>query len=490
MTVLDVPNIDLDEHKLIASICRDSFFEFVKEFWSEIIDEPFIDNWHIEFLCRELELGAHRVFKRLPKKYDLLINIAPGSTKSTIVSVMFPVWCWTQEQWVQTICGSYAQELSLDLSLKSRTVVLSEKFRKCFPEIVLQQWQHTKTWFVNEKGGWRYSTSTGGAVTGKHGHIIIIDDPVDPQGSKSEAEMKEANDWLTETIPKRKVSQRNTFSIMIMQRLGEKDPSGLWLEWQKKGIPIKHICIPAELRTDEDSVNDVKPQKLLRYYVDGLMDPHRLSWEELRKQKLIGVISYAGQYLQKPQAPGGNMFKTSLFEIISIAITSGWILVRYWDKAGTKDGGAYTVGVLMGRKGKGVDAKYCVFDVVRGQWDAAEREQIILQTAKLDGKGVVVYVEQEPGSGGLESAQATMRRLAGFRVKRDRPTGSKETRADTYAAVVNAGAAMLKKAEWNEEYLKELSYFPDVTYKFKDQVDASSGAFAQLSKPMIKLGAL
>ena len=43
------------------------------------------------------------------------------------------------------------------------------------------------------------------------------------------------------------------------------------------------------------------------------------------------------------------------------------------------------------------------------------------------------------------------------------------------------------KAEWNRPYLEELKYFP--ASKYKDQVDASSGAFNKLSVGMGTVGA-
>ena len=57
---------------------------------------------------------------------------------------------------------------------------------------------------------------------------------------------------------------------------------------------------------------------------------------------------------------------------------------------------------------------------VRGQWSALKREQVILETAELDGPDVHIWVEQEPGSGGKESAEATIRMLAGYIAHADR----------------------------------------------------------------------
>ena len=74
----------ITKDELERSVCRDSFFCFLKRFWSIVVPEAPVWNWHIEFICNEMQKLAERVFKGLPKKYDLLINVPPGSTKSTI----------------------------------------------------------------------------------------------------------------------------------------------------------------------------------------------------------------------------------------------------------------------------------------------------------------------------------------------------------------------------------------------------------------------
>jgi len=90
--------------------------------------------------------------------------------------------------------------------------------------------------------------------------------------------------------------------------------------------------------------------------------------------------------------------------------------VRFWDKAGTEGGGAHTAGELMHRM---KDGRFIVEHVVRGQWSALERERHIKEWSKRDADMLEQYeigVEQEPGSGGKESAESTIRSLAGLRV--------------------------------------------------------------------------
>ncbi len=152
--------------------------------------------------------------------------------------------------------------------------------------------------------------------------------------------------------------------------------------------------------------------------------------------------------------------------------------MRYWDKAGTEDAGAFTAGVLIHML---KDGRFVVEHVVRGQWSALEREQQIKAWAKLDRARIMGYeigVEQEPGSAGKESAENTIRNLAGYKVFADKVTGSKEVRAEPFAAQVQGGNVWLIAGSWHREYLEELEQFP--SGKFGDQVDASTGAFNRL----------
>lgn len=133
-----------------------------------------------------------------------------------------------------------------------------------------------------------------------------------------------------------------------------------------------------------------------------------------------------------------------------------------------------------------------VLDVVRGRWDSHRREEVILAVAAGDGDKVLIGVEQEPGSGGKESAEATVRRLGGYRVrvvKVDSTTGGKERRADPVSYQVNGGNLHLPDtAPWADAFLKELEFFPHGRHD--DQVDALSGAYNLVGKVRRPAGAL
>ena len=382
------------------------------------------------------------------------------------------------------ITGSYSGALSLESAEYSRDLVRSDKFQQYFPDIQIKEDKDTKSNFrvvkIDDKGkvllgGNRYSTSVGGTVTGFHAHILIVDDPLNPAQAVSEVELKKANRWVDQTLSTRKADKAVTPTVLIMQRLHQDDPTGHLLA--KKKTNIHHVCLPGEIRNYRE---EVRPPELVEYYVDDLLDSRRMNWDVLKDmEKDLGQYGYAGQVGQRPTPPGGGMFKVEHFQIIdSLPAKSNFIqTVRYWDKAGTHQGGAYTVGCKMAVLKNG---KFLVMDVKRGQWAAEQRERIIRETAEADGKEVLIYMEQEPGSGGKDSIHASITNLVGFSVQADRPTGDKVFRADPFSVQVNEGNVWLVRGEWNYDYIEEFRHFPFSTYK--DQVDASSGAFTKLTR--------
>jgi predicted phage terminase large subunit-like protein len=213
---------------------------------------------------------------------------------------------------------------------------------------------------------------------------------------------------------------------------------------------------------------------LEEFYVDGLLDPVRLGDNALRKlMEDLGQYGFAGQIGQNPAPPGGGMFRVDRMPVIDNYREADIVkTVRYWDKAATEDAGAYTSGVKMSMlKNK----SFLIHDVVRGQWSADVRENIVRKTAEADGPHVKIYIEQEPGSGGKESVEASIKNLMGFADYPDRTTGEKIRRADPFSVQVNIANVWLLRGDWNFAFKEELEVFPFGT--FKDQVDASSAAF-------------
>ena len=80
-----------------------SFHEFIKQSWHVIEGNiPFVDSWHIKALAEHLEACYKGDIRKL------LINIPPRTSKSSIISVMFPVWVWLQDPEEKFLYASFA----------------------------------------------------------------------------------------------------------------------------------------------------------------------------------------------------------------------------------------------------------------------------------------------------------------------------------------------------------------------------------------------
>jgi predicted phage terminase large subunit-like protein len=464
VSVQQVVRRRLSEYQTPTERCERSLYEFVRQAWHIVEpDCPFIDGWHIRAICRHLEAVEEGTIR------NLLINVPPGHCKSRICNVFFPAWTWARKPSARFLHASYAQELATRDSVDCRYVIGSDWYRARWGRIVrLTDDQNQKIKFSTSQHGWRMATSIDGRGTGEHPDFVIVDDPHNVKQAESEVERRSCLKWWDATIASRGLI-RGVRRVVIMQRLHVSDLSGHILD--QGGFD--HICLPYRYESGR-----MKPTTI------GWTDPRTRSGEllwpaipEQMKQTFAGFAPRldAGQLQQRPVPEGGAMFKRDWFKIVPRLPDGITIAVRYWDKAASENAGDYSAGVLIVRD----DDLWYVADVLRGQWSVRQRNQIILQTAQLDSErfeNSMTVIEQEPGSGGKESAEFTIRQLAGLRIRADKVTGAKEIRAQPFADQCEADNVRVVKGPWNMRFIEELSVFPAGDYD--DQVDAASGAFS------------
>jgi len=455
----------LDLDILEAEQARRSLRIYIEKAWPVV--EPgraFISGWHIDAICEHLEAVTRGEIHRL------LINIPPRHMKSLLVSVFWPTWVWATAPESRWIFASYAEKLSTRDSLKCRRIIQSQWYQKRWGDrFTLTSDQNVKTRFENDKTGFRLATSVGGLATGEGGDFLVIDDAHKADESHSDTQLEKACTWHDEVWSTRLNDEKTGARVVIGQRIHERDLPGHLLEkggWEKLILPTEY-----EPTTHVTSIGFKDP----REKEGDLLWAERFGPEAIAQAKLdLGSYAFAGQHQQRPAPREGGIFDRAWFSIVRAAPADAR-RVRYWDKAGTECGGAFTAGVRMSTKG-GI---YYVEDVVRGQWSSGKRNRAIRTTAEIDGHETHVWVEQEPGSGGKESAEYTIQELAGFTVRAERPTGDKVERAQPLSAQAEAGNVVLVKGQWNEAFLAELELFPNGAYK--DQADAASGAFNKLA---------
>lgn len=451
----------------LARRCKDDFFFFLRYFWDVIVPETPVYNWHIPFLCSELEMVAKRVFNREKSEYDLIVNIPPGTTKSTIVTIMFPLWCWINDPTLRFITGSYSQSLSIDHAQLSRDIIRSKKFTDIFEDLELREDKDQKQSYANKHGGERMATSVGGSSTGKHAHIIIIDDPLNPKKSASDVERDNANHWMDLTLSTRKVDKDMTPTILIMQRLHEGDCTGHMLS--KEGKKIKHICLPATKEVN------IKPKELAEKYVDGLLDPVRLSKETLEALRVdMGSYGYAGQMLQNPAPLEGGMIKKSWFTYIDKAnLPSDLVPNYYGDTAYGKEGSDNSASMCYSVQ----DGILYILDMWLVNLGLPEFKLGFLDYLARTGCTPSSIIRFEPKATGISVVQEmkNMRDPNGYRfnvMEAPTPKDSKITRVQSVLPFIEAGNVCLVKGAWNDGFVTECSQFPNGVHD--DQVDTLS----------------
>lgn len=482
--MLELLPISTDEW--VRELCKASYWDFVQEFWEEVPGAGImIPNWHMKLVCQELQLVCERIFLGQKRQYDLVLNQPPGTSKSTLCSILLAPWTWTRFPGMRHICASHTDTLTLDLANKCRYVLRSDKYQRLFPEVEISGRNDAKGYFSNTAGGDRLTcTISGKSPTGFHAHLLSVDDPIDPKKALSELELKNARDFMLNVIPSRKVDKEVSATVLVMQRLHVEDPTGILLTKSKEEgvLPARHVCLPAELG------DNVSPQEAVWHYEqhDNLLDHVRLSRSVLKEfQILLGAYAFAGQFEQRPSPAKGSMFSAEMFNQRVKSAPRTIKRIRYWDRAASSEGvlgACFTVGLLMAKDDDG----YFIEHMVRGQWEPSQRNRMIRATALRDrarygpNHEPAVHVEMEGGSSGRDAFKMLARQLEGFKVFEDRVTGKKEVRAIPWSAQLAARNVWVVEDNWDVNALiEEHCLFP--LGSNKDIVDSASGAFNLLA---------
>lgn len=327
-------------------------------------------------------------------------------------------------------------------------------------------------WGIKDHDGGMVTVGVGGAVIGRGGDLIVVDDPLKSwEAAMSPLQRERVAEWWTGTMESRR--EPGSAAIIICARWHEDDLTGVLHaqaphDWTDVRLPA--IC------------DDPEHDPLGRSEGEALW-PERYSAEALAKTRervslTLGSQVWDAQYQQRPTSPEGGMFSTEWPTISRDDAHRGsagdW--VRRWDLAATAAGGDWTVGVLMTRL---TDGRFVVVDRVAGQWAPDDVRIQLAGCAASDPDGTRIVIPQDPGQAGKDQAQQIIRMLAPRDVVAIPETGSKETRANGFAAQQRAGNVLLAEASWNRGFAAELAGFPRA--KHDDQVDAAAGAFNALA---------
>lgn len=445
-----------------------SFAHFARMAW-HILEPgtPMIWGWAMKAECDHLQAVAEGVFNRL------LMNVPPGMSKSMLTGVLFPAWVWTRPQWrhKRFIGTAHNAALSTRDSMKCRRLIQSQWYQERWP-VTLTSDQNAKTKFENDQYGFREAMPFT-SMTGARGDFVVIDDPLSVHDASSEAVLAEAEFMFREMLPTR-LNNDDSAIIVIMQRLHEKDTSGIILADFPEYV---HLCLPMRYEADRHCTTLIFTDP--RNEDGELLFPERFNEAKVSElERSLGSYGSAGQLQQRPSPRGGGMFKEIWWKFYDALPEIAWRAIYVDTAQKTGNANDYSVMQCWGRAKTG---QAYLIDQVRGKWEAPElltHARAFWNKHRSQTCGILRAMKIEDKVSGTGLIQ-TLRRegMPVIDIQRDK---DKMTRAMDAIPTIESGNVYLPRhAEWLSEYLKEFSQFPNGRHD--DQVDPTCDAITDMT---------
>lgn len=479
-----------------------SLYEFLKQAWPIIEGKtPFIDNWHLKVIAEHLEACYRREIK------NLLINVPPRTSKTSLISIAFPAWVWLQNPEERFMYASYAHSLSTEHSLKCRRLIESDWYQEGWgARYRLAKDQKAKMLFENNKGGCRIATSVGSVATGKGGSIIIVDDGNNAKDGESEIKRESTNKWWDQVWSTRLNNPLHDVRIVVQQRIHEKDITGHILANDNEKEWLR-LIIPMEFEEKRKAKTVILPSTNGKIWQDPRTKEGELLWPERfplkiinRLQRELGSYGYAGQYQQRPSPEGGGHIKKAWFKKWTMLNPPKYeLILQSWDTAfSDKPDAAYSACTTWGVWRSSDDYEIqniMLLSMWRGRVGYPElRERA--KRLNRDYKDTGVHQNMYPAIGRVDvcliEAKATgdplIRDLRNANIPAIPyiPKGDKNSRVQIVLPYIESGLVWLPTEPKNEdrlmpfadEFLEAVSSFPNA--ESRDLVDTMTQALSHI----------
>ena len=497
-----------------AEEMRRSFREFVKGAWHVV--EPgkvFKSGWHIDAIC------DHLTYVSLGDIDDLVINIPPRHSKSTIVAVMWPAWEWTWKPETQWLFATYALALTLRDSVKCRRLIQSPWYQERFgTAFSLSSDLNQKGRFDNDAMGYRLATAVAGTATGEGGDRIVVDDAHNMKEINSDTIRGGVIDWWRDVMSTRGNDPKNLGRVIIAQRGHHQDlpghvlATGNWVHLNLPGYFVpKTRCVTKAKKTSNrvvparpdtftfgDQVPPLTKDQVIfidpRKQENDLLTPDRFGPQEMAKLSLeLTERGFEAQIQQNPSAKGGNIMKEHHWrEWTDTELPTIEFIIQCYDTAFEEEeehdySARTTWGVFEHEeylnpklpwtaKYKG-QKRLCLILLERlnKRMEYPELRENAIMAADL-WKPDKVLIEKK--SSGHSLAQELRR--SGLPIARIKVTDSKFVRAHAASLILERGCVFYVKRNWAQEVITQCGNFPADDHD--DMVDTCTMAMLWLRK--------
>lgn len=422
---------------------------------------------HLVYICEKVEEAVRKGNGRI------IINMPPRHGKSETLSKWLPRWFldWNPDK--KVILASYAAELARGFGRAVRDYFQDDR---------------TDTWttvradkdaadeWETPQGGGMTTAGLDGGITGKGGHLIIVDDPIKNwQEAESPTRREHIKNWWDSTLWTRK--EPGCTVIVIQTRWHEDDLSGWllneeeredWEDWTVIKLPA--LCEEVDEETGVDELGRSEGEALC---------PERFTAEELEKEKRRNEQVWAGLFQQRPAPLEGGIIKRDWIQHYQKLPDDPLTYWQSWDFTFKDTGTSWIVGQLWGQ----LKANFYLVDQVRFKADFVKakeamrlkgirnpslpslwhRARLKLVEDKANGPAIISSLKNEvPGIVPVS------------------PKGSKKARLSAVAPFFEAKNVWLppkSQAKWIRGFIEEITTYPGAAND--DQVDACSQALSR-----------
>ncbi len=475
-------------------IDRGGLHEFVRQFWDVFIPNPFVDNWHIGAICEYLEAVTLGQIKRL------VINVPPATSKTTIISIMWPAYQWTLKPETRFLVASFDHGLVIDSADKMISVIQSELYQAAYPYVQLANKNPARVNFKNTSGGTRFSTTPEGKATGRHAHVAVVDDPLKPQDAIKlrKAAFDRVNTWFSGTLPTRAVNPKDFARVVMMQRLHTDDLAGMCI-----AQGYETLILPMRMTKRAMWLRDPRKE------VGELLWPERYPEEKVRELEVELRNEASAQLQQDPTPATGGIIEEpwTRLEWTELPKKAEW--VQSWDFSakGTSESHSKVSGQLwcrtrepgivkeylsdlgdrmaripgasgdfmLKRLPEGEDY-YMLIDVIGGHWNfPTSKAQFVMAQARPNwNKAKIKLIENK--ANGTPLIQEYKTKFVG--IKEIEPEGDKEERLRVHSEKFELGLVIFPPG-LGDGVREQLVKFPRFTWD--DDVDTCTQALDRLA---------
>jgi len=426
----------------------DKFLDFCRYVWPEMLVGE-----HHRIIAEALDRVIAGKCKRL------MIAMPPRHGKSQMGSYLFPAYLMGRDPRSKLIVASHTAELAQRFGRMIRNLMEDDKYKELFPNMLLSVDSKAAGRWNTQQGGEAFFIGKGGAMTGRGGDVIILDDILDEQDAMSDTAMENTWEWYT-SGPRQRL-QPNGSIVVINTRWKTDDLSGrlLKMHGQLKSDQWELLEFPAILPSG------------------GSLWPGFWPIEELEKVKMaIGLKKWNAQWQQQPTNDDGAVLKRNWWR--------RWkhdeppecsYVIQTYDTAYSKTETAdYSVistwGVFVPSADSGPNL--ILLSVKRGRWDFPELKRVAKDEYRYWNPDNVLIEAKATGT----PLQQELRKM-GIPVTMYSPGGRKSgqdkiSRANAVAPILESGMVWYpEQQDWAEEMVEECAAFPNGSHD--DQVDAA-----------------